>query len=802
MDFRKNPIIVADRDYFPLLFSFRREHPEIAFKLLGVEGLIDRASISFPGNPIKYLLPLGMDYAKAKKYLRLLRLFPNSEELSKIRAALPEEEIATDPLGEYELSRASIYLLEMKEDIEIHTLLKRKGYEAIDLTLEELGLTRHLLEKPVVTLFQNKYTQYTYLFSTLRKRLLDGEIKPSDVRIQIANGNDAFFLRLVGSLFGIKVDCPVGSDLTMNPKVSSLLAFMQQKGALEMPEGDEPEAKVVRESIKEYGLIDLPFPIAYASLTEILQARKEVEKSDGEGILCSDRYVFAPESEIYLTCLQNGPFYKVYADDDVFDDATLVKMGANPSYVKTELERRKKLNFLRYHRFALLSRVKEHLADKIYASQFQVEGEWPEVSGPGYMEPTGVHTSASSRLFGMNVYDKNFVQSPQGVYRSYDSRYKGIDGYHVEKDHWSITKLKEYVPCPYKYYLDTVLPKASRDMRPAYAGTMVHKALEKIYDADFDLEKAILEGKAAYAEQREKEGEVETPYDLVLLEVIAEDVRAYAPLIREQREHMNLIASFAELNVRWTYADEKGSYLFKGKVDNVLLLGDETGRYFVVNDYKTGAEVFRPYEAFLGHSIQLPAYADALIHGDFAANQGGIFAGMGIKTVLFPSFATAFNNDGDLSRKTARKSLSSHGVFLNDDHFWSLGDDTAFKEKVDKKSGETIRECKSTGEYFSCGPYTFGRDGAGNLAGLKNAAPYSLDELLEDTKKACLDIIHRIEKGLFPIAPSAQDLSNSPKTDRLTCSFCGYKDVCYRNPLRDMADYSAKVRLKFLKEEK
>lgn len=801
MDFRKNPIIVADRDYFPLLFSFRREHPEIAFKLLGVEELIDRASISFPHNPIKYLLPLGMDYVKAKKYLRLLRLFPEAEELSFIRAVLPEEEIATDPLGDYELSRASIYLLEMEEDIEIHALLKRKGYEAIDMSLTELGLSRHLPEKPTVTLFQNKYAQYTYLFSSLRERLLQGEIKPGDVRIQIGNANDAFFLRLIGSLFGIKVDCPIGSDLTMNPRISSLLAAMQQKGALEMIEGEGDEYKIVADAIMEYGLSSLPFPIAYASLTEILQARKEVEKTDGEGILCVDRYVFAPESEIYLTCLQNGPFYKVYADDDVYDDATLLRMNANPSYVKTELERRKKRNFLLYHRFALLSRVKEHLADKIYASQFQVEGEWPEVPGPSYLEPTGVHTRASSLLFGMNVYDRNFVSTPQGVYRSYDSRYKGIEGYRMEKDHWSITNLKNYIPCPYKYYLDTVLPRTSRDMRPAYAGTMVHKVLEKIYDEDFDLEKAILEGKAAYAEHRQRDGEEEAPYDAILLEVIAENVRAYAPLIRKQREHMKLIASYAELDVRWAYADEKGSYPFKGKVDNVLLLGDESGRYFVVNDYKSGQETFHPYEAFLGHSIQLPAYADALIHGDFVKENGGVFAGMGIKTVLFPSFASAFKNDGGLSLAQARKSLASHGVFLNDEHFWKVADDTAFKEKKDKK-GATITECKCSGDYLSCGPYTFDLGGAGHLSGIKGAAPYSLDELLEDTKKACLDIIHRIERGEFPMAPTSEDLSIAPKTNELTCSFCGYKDVCYRNPLRDMADYSTKVRLKFFKEEK
>ena len=59
--------------------------------------------------------------------------------------------------------------------------------------------------------------------------------------------------------------------------------------------------------------------------------------------------------------------------DRVLTDAELQAEGLNPSYVRTALDRRLKLNFLRYSKIAMLSRVEEHLQDKIYDSPFLEE---------------------------------------------------------------------------------------------------------------------------------------------------------------------------------------------------------------------------------------------------------------------------------------------------------------------------------------------------------------------------------------------------------------------------------------------
>lgn len=807
MEFGKNPIIVADRDYFPLLFSLRTSRPDLAFKLLTPDELIDRLTFSYRGNVIKTLLPLGLDYVKAKKYLRLLRLIPDAPELKVYRDALPEGGMEKDPLGDYELSQGDVYLLEMPEDIELHSLSKKNGHPFQDISLRDLGLEPVLKEgeAPKVMLFQNKYAQFSYLFSSLRKRMVQEGLDPSGVRIHVKDDGDAFYLRLLGELYGIKVDVCLSRPLFAKHDISLLVSSLHRRGSLILKEEEKttPEGGIIAGIIDEYALDKIPFPIGYASLVEILQAKKETEERGGAGINASSAFAFTPNQEVYLTCFQNGPFHNVYADEDVFDDKTLVALGVNPSYVKTQLEKRKKWNYLSYHRFALISRVKEHLDEKIYDSQFFEERKWKYVMGPDTETPVGLYTSKAAKAFHMGVYDHHFVTAPQGEFHSYDSSFKKIDGYKVEKGHWSITNLEKYVDCPYRYYLSTVLPQASYDMRPAFAGSMIHAALEGIFDPGYDLEQAIAKGRIVYDEAREKEKEPALPYDEICKDLTAGNLRVYARLIREQAEHAKVLSSQSEYRVQWTYKDEGGAYVFYGSVDSIVEVGDATHRYYYVNDFKTGLEKFRAYEAFLGRSTQLPSYVYALRNGVYQKDKGGLFAGMGVKTVAFPKFSSCFNKGGVFTLKQGRKNLATHGVFLQDEAFWEMADDTAFSEKKGaKKNDPPIRVCNAKGDYLDPGKATFGSDGSGSLSMMPNGRPYSLDELLEDTEKACLEAIHKIEKGEFPIAPTMDDLSKKVDAQNLTCRYCAFKDVCYRNLSRDKKDLSLTVAKHFASEEK
>ncbi|MBQ7244250.1 MAG: PD-(D/E)XK nuclease family protein [Bacilli bacterium] len=798
MKFDSRTIIITDSDYFPLLFSFREKHPEQPFKLIDVDGLLDRCSFRFRQNPIPFLLRQGMDYVAAKKWMRILRVadIAKNEKALALWNKLPRDIEMVDPVGKFELRNAKLILLEMQEDIEIHAILTRKGYSFVDATFESLGMLpiRDITSKENDHLvFQNKYEQFTYLFATLREGFLHKTIDPKDVMLHIQDENDLYYLKLLGASFGIPVRAATRSSLFARPEIALAMEIIHEQGSFDLEKVDERASAVLKPYIEEYELEQLDFPLAYASLYEILVSTKEPLALPEEGIACSDQFAFTPSKTVYLTCLQYGIFHKIFTDDDVLDDASKLSMGANPSYVNTQLERRKKANYLRFHRFGLLSRVKEHLDEKIYDSQFVEEYKWAKVTPPSFQTPVGVHTSASAKLFHMRELDRSFFTSTLDEYRSYDSTFKGIPSYHHNREKWSVTNLESYVRCPYRYYLKSVLPKSDYDARPSYAGILIHKALEKVYQPDFDVEKALQEGEDAYYEERRKKGDEAIPYDDVLIEITKANLRRYIPFIRAQLKHSEITEAHPEYHVKWTLSDDKGDYLFTGSIDTLLVSGKGQFHYYVLLDYKSGYEKFEPFGAFLGSSTQLPLYYYALKQEKFGENHQAIFGGIGIKSVDFAGIKKVFHDDDRdlLTVKKAYESLRGNGVFLMDLPFWEQFDNTAIVSDEE----EAKSTCK--GRFLYAGNYTFDDKGEGHVSMVPKARPYSVQELLDDSVDATLSIIHRIEKGIFPLAPTASNLRDKVSARNINCRNCPYKDVCYHVFSRDKKDYSEVVRKHF-----
>ena len=802
MDLGKRPIIVTDRDYFPLLFSFRAKNPGLAFTLLSTEDLRSRLGVNFVSSPLPTLMKQGLDYVEAKKWMRILsfgvaELHPMAKRLF---ASLPKEILRQDELGFYELSHAEVYFLELHEDIELHALLSRHGLVTKDITLEELGLSPVTdLQGLKVTLFQNKYEQFDAIFSALRKRYLSAgekEIHPSDVRLYVQDEGDAFYLQLLGREFGIPVRMEVSSPLLAVTGVSDLVASIYEKGSIALSEEEkESEAgKIVQGIIEEFALPELPFDLAYASLLEILEAKKQTSSLSEAGVIASSSSVFSPEKEIFLTCLQHGPFYSIYSDDDVLADDELLSLGINPSYVKTQLEQRKKKNFLAYHRFALLSRVKQHLGDKIYPSGFAKEYGWAKEVPAA---PSGTYSDMARKNRVMTEIDRAFYVKPIGEYHGYDSSFQGIQGFVCPKGSFSVTNLESYRSCPYRYYLNMVLPKQWRDYRPSFVGTMVHKVLENVYAPDYDLEKALEQGKQTYYAERAKANVAAIPFDDILVESTLASLKNMLPLVLAQKEVAHISEQWSEERVRFVLSDEKGSYPFTGSVDNILRFEAGQSHYLVINDYKTGGEKFRVYECFLGRSTQLPLYYFALQNGSHGKEKTplldaypSLFAGMGIKKVGFDGISQLFTGKDKsvLSLGKGYESLASVGVYSSDLGFWDC---------ADTHQKETQYGIK--GRFYAAGKSTFDLSGNGSLSMIPGGAPYGLDELVQDAVKGTLDVIHAILDGEFPLAPTSSDLRDAPSARNITCKYCQYRDICYRNLGRDAKDYSAEVAKKFKK---
>lgn len=801
MNLGNRAIVIVDRDYFPLLYRFRADHPEIFFRLLTPEDVRSRLGINFASSPIPSLLRCGLDYDSAKKWMRILGYgaHESNPQAKAYFEAIPEELIQTDPLGVYELSNADLYLLELSEDIQTRNLLSRHGLSAKDISLLDLGIEPVTdLNHLEVTLFQNKYEQFDAVFSLLRQRYLlkqkeKGIVKADDVRLFVQDEADAFYLSLMGKEFGIPVQAEVSSPAYAEPGVSALCdAFhARQSLSLTQEEQETESGKLLADTIAEFGLSDLPFESGYLSLFEILHARKVRHTLSENGVIASSSCVFSPEKEIFLTCLQHGLFYNVYSDDDVLSDEALLALGLNPSYVKTQLERRKKRNYLAYHRFALLSRVKQHLDEKIHPSGFAEEYGWKKVA-PSF---TGTYHSLSSKNRVMTEIDRVFYTKPIGEYRGYDSSFKGIEGYRYGKSSFSITALKNYRHCPYQFYLNTVLPPAKNDSRSRLVGVMVHRALENIYARDYDMEEALAQSKITYFAEREKLQIDPSPFDEVLVEATKVSLRRLLPLVESQKNVATISEQWSEEWFDFTLQDEKGQYPFRGAIDNILRFEAGSAHYLVINDYKSGNERFHPYECFLGASTQLPLYYYALTQGKqsrypksepLLQRFPSVFAGMGIKPVAFKSLLTLFKDGVMLHLDVGYKSLASSGAFTNDPGFWTASDPTY-------KATNT----STNGRYFLAGKTTFAPDGTGNLSGLPNGKPYCLEELINDAIQGTLDVIHAILDGDFPIAPASSDLREVPTPRNIACTYCPYRDICYRNLARDAKDYSKAIKEKF-----
>ncbi len=797
LGFSSEDILVADRSLFPYVYGLKESHPDFAFKLLDEDQLLDLASFRFAKDPIPQLLVNGLSYPNAKRYSLLLRmgLADKDAEAKAFMDSLGPDGIVVDPLGEFELRQGKVYFLEKKEDIELHRLLKERGIEVTDIAMADLGVDV-TMKKAEGFVFKNRFAQYSHIFASIREKLLEDPGYAKRCYIQVGDLSDVFYARLLGSAFGIETYYRYKSPLLGEPEYTRLYQSLRQRGSITLTaeEAETEEGKDVLSMIKEYRLDEVARRDRINAITrlyEILSSRS-IDRQIGEkGILLSSSFTVSGKKEIYLTDFQDGPFYKCFTDDDYFNDAQMLSMGMNPSYVKTQLEKRLKELYLRLNKFALISRVKEHLDDKIYDSPLAKE-LGIELKPLEKVSTSGVFTSASSFLLRGASLDETRYPLPLEDLRGYDSRFQGIKDYATaKKDRYSVTNLESYLRCPYAYYMKTVMPKTRYDHDVQYLGVFVHKILEGVDNPDYDYEASFAKGIEAYIDEMKKYDEAPGPREAVIFALVKTNFRRTIALIRSRNSHCNLTKSYSELKLNWTLKDGEREYPFYGVADNVSVYQSGAMTFFTISDYKSGSEDFLPYGCFLGASTQLPLYAYALTKGESKGLVEGKFAGMGLQHVYPNSLKSAFTSKDVFNVRFGYKAAVTEGVYLNDASFWGVFDDTA----VDKDGNPT-----TVGTFASCGKKTFDLSGAGTLSGINGGRSYSLDDLLDDAVRATLAVIHRIEEGDFPIAPSPRD-PRAKADGNLPCEYCAYIGICYHDKDRDARSFRDDINDYFRKKE-
>ena len=141
LSFTPQDILIADRSLFPFIYQLREGNPSYSFRLIDADELLNLACFRFVNDPIPQLIANGFSYPNAKRYSLLLRmgLADKDDKAKAFLDSLLEGSINFDPLGRYELSQGRILFLEMKDDVELHRVVEDLGFEAEDITLNDLG---------------------------------------------------------------------------------------------------------------------------------------------------------------------------------------------------------------------------------------------------------------------------------------------------------------------------------------------------------------------------------------------------------------------------------------------------------------------------------------------------------------------------------------------------------------------------------------------------------------------------------------------------------------------------------------
>ena len=820
--FEDKNIIVARREYHNFLFKIKRNFPNANVKIITRDELIEKISYSFKKDPIPYLLKKGINYSKAKKYLKLFTCsdFEKNEELNNLFKEIKDEYIKEEELGLYQIKNSKLCLFEFLEDLELKALLKRKNIEFDEYSLtkgkalydESFDLVPEFdWNNFACYKFQNKFDQYFYIFSDIRKKIVNKEVDPNKIKIICEDDHDIYYVSFFAKMFHLDCYMNVGTPLLSLKEVQNTLLEMSNKKSLIIENNESNEAKIIKGLIADYDLLNLDFNFAYNNLVEILDSLKQKDIISNKGILITNRF----EIDDYLTYITNfksGIFYKTFDDKNILSDAELLKISTNPSYFLTNLDKRFKENYIRLTNLALVSRVKEHLSDSIYDSEFINEGirceegkENKKVSNYiAYNDPfnkDGFFTDEGKNIAESVIYDKYLYLEKSENVRNYDYSYKKINNFVYPHNKYYLTNIESYINCPFKYYLDAVVGIKDDDHHARWNGTLIHKVYETINHPDFDFEKAFEEGKKVYIDSVIRDGFEFDKNEESNLEILKMWLRKTVKVQRAPYENDRVeffrTVNDAEVKVEYELTDDNGnSYPFSGRIDKIYYTKHEGKLFYTIIDFKSGKESFDYHEVFLGKSIQLPLYYYALNSTEAGKKlrNGADFGGFSIQH----NFDTSIKNDGFIEAKS--KKITDEQVLKLFQMKDLLSADQCYIKSLDSKCVFDDKKIKTVGSILNSKFSIIDFSTNNSSISKSTEKEYTFIEMIEDAKNAAIDVIHHINDGEFPIKPTSINIKKM-QMNNLQCKYCGYKDICYVNKYDAAHSYAKDIENKFRKEE-
>ena len=309
----------------------------------------------------------------------------------------------------------------------------------------------------------------------------------------------------------------------------------------------------------------------------------------------------------FLSC-NSDSIPKFYKDEDYFNDAVKKEIGFDTATDKNKREKKYMTDFLTSYPNLTLTLKRNNLKKEVYPSSLLEnlkiqEGVLSYNISSEYNEYILGKLMDNFTKFG--TIDDTFTKLSSNyliAYQTYQNEYQKIDKEKLykflkNKISLSYTKMKDFLACPFSYYLKYILKLSPyEETFNTVIGTIFHKILERKDEEEFDYD---------YVFEKTTQDYDFSPKEKMILGNLKEEFRNTLNLLQEREKFTELKEKEFEKEINFSIKD-KLDISFDGKIDAIYY--NEENKIFKIIDYKSGMPFLDASIMPHGFSLQLPCY--------------------------------------------------------------------------------------------------------------------------------------------------------------------------------------------------
>ncbi len=609
-------------------------------------------------------------------------------------------------------------------------------------------------EESITNIYEanNKDEEVAFVASSICKLIKNG-ININNIKLANVNEDYIYSIKTIFKMFNIPVILPSVNNIKGTKivrKFKELFSNDIEKTISDLKQfvDDDYVYKQIINTLNNYSWSDNYEDIKEYIFNDIDNIKKKpkqyknaVRVVDFENETFDDEYVF-------LINYNEGIIPHDYKDEDYLSDKEKLLLGVSPSYELNTLSRINIQNKIKYTKNLVVTYSKYSLNGELYISNSYDDKlfskglvEIDYTNSDDYNKSRLVSLKDNNNKYGVVDYNLVLLNThyKDEKYLNYDNKFKGIDSkelydYLGKGLTLSYSSMNSFYQCKFRYYLSQVLHLNKYESTfDTTVGNIFHHILAECfvekYNFDDAWDREVKNAKYEFSES-----------DKFFLSILKDELVLVIKTIKEQLENTQLLKSLYEQEIL-IEVNKELNIRFKGFIDKVLYDEFDGVTIAAIIDYKTGNPDLNINNSVYGLDMQLPVYIYLLKNSNIVTNVeiGGFY----LQKIL----------SGDLDIEDRIDSLKLQGY---------SNSDINILEKVDKtyENSKFIRSLKTTRNGF----YQYAKlINSEQIDALSNIVGKKIDEASKDIINASFDINPK-----------------QIKDNLIGCSFCDYKDICYK----------------------